>query len=925
MLPPADPVRLAIPTSAPPPRRAGVPLIATLAPLAMSLAVWAMTQSVLSLLFAGLGPVVAVAGFVDARRQAGRHRREEAARLEAAFARLRARLDEIVEHERRRRERLCAPDGEDLDRWAAERWSAPPGADAPIPVRVGRGSVPSPVRLDRDEAAPPLPAGFAADAELLLAAARQVVDAALVEDAADGVGIVGPQALAVAVARAVVLQAAAALPPGGELEAPAGESWAALLPHRLVTAPERRMILRSGAREVRVAWERDARDLPPGCGCLIALDAGTRPPAVDRADARERARRLASTATRLGLARGVGPLPDRVELAELLTSGVDPSPDARGGRAATLTAPVGRDADGPVIVDLVTDGPHALVGGTTGSGKSELLVSWVLAMAHGRSPAEVTFLLVDFKGGAAFAPLAGLPHVVGTLSDLDARLTRRAIESLRAELLRRERLLADAGARSIEGLPPGALARLVVVVDEFAAVVAGQPELHDVFADLAARGRSLGLHLVLCTQRPAGVVRDGVLANVTLRIGLRMTDRADSIALLGDDGAARLPADARGRAVLGGDGITRAFQVAIADPGTLAAAGAAAAGGESPPRPWLDPLPPVVPREAIGAATAEAIPFGLVDLPAEQRQPIAVHRPGAHGHLLVLGAGGAGRTAALALLAASPGAIVLPSSPADAWQVLGRLLRDRAPERRLLIADDLDLLLGRVGADERHELLELLGRLLREGPARSIGIAAAAQRLAGALAPLGGLFGSRLVLRMPSRDEHVLAGGAGAEFDPAAPPGSGRWRGAVVQVAWPGPDGLPPAPRPELPTIAPQPDRPLGVVAARPAALRPALAAAGWRVIELGNGTSSGTGADPRPTPTGREVVLGDPDAWQADWALLGRARRGLRLAVVGCSAAELRAIARPREAPPPLGDEPGECWLVEDGAVTRARLPGAA
>ncbi|MFW8745594.1 FtsK/SpoIIIE domain-containing protein, partial [Mesorhizobium japonicum] len=177
-----------------------------------------------------------------------------------------------------------------------------------------------------------------------------------------------------------------------------------------------------------------------------------------------------------------------------------------------LAAPIGRDADGPVIVDLVADGPHALVGGTTGSGKSELLVSWVLAMAHGRRPDEVAFLLVDFKGGAAFAPLAGLPHVVGILSDLDARLTRRAIESLRAELLRRERLLADAGVRSIDELPSGALARLVVVVDEFAAVVSGQPELHDVFADLAARGRSLGLHLVLCTQRPAGVVRDGVLA-----------------------------------------------------------------------------------------------------------------------------------------------------------------------------------------------------------------------------------------------------------------------------------------------------------------------------------------------------------------------------------------------------------------------------
>jgi DNA segregation ATPase FtsK/SpoIIIE, S-DNA-T family len=933
VLPPADPVRLALPASTAPPARHGIPIIATLAPVAMSLAVWAVTQSLLSLLFAGLGPLVALAGLVDARRQARRRRREETVRLGTALERLRSRTAEAGEAERVRLAGLCAPDGESLGRWAAERWSRPLGAGDPIPVRIGRGAAASPVRLDGDDAdaellgpqpAPALTAAWTALREETAA----LDDAPLVVDAVDGIGIAGPLPLAAAVARALALQAAAVLPPDGEVAAPASERWASALPHATVVGEDRRIVLRATERSVLVAWTRDERELPPGCGTIIRLDAGGRAPALALAEARVRAAALAEVAARLGIGSAVRALPERVALEELLAASTD-------AHSVGLAAPIGRDADGPVVVDLVADGPHALVGGTTGSGKSELLVSWVLAMAHGRRPDEVGFLLVDFKGGAAFAPLAGLPHVVGILSDLDARLTRRAIESLRAELLRRERLLADAGARSIAELPPGALARLVVVVDEFAAVVAGQPELHDVFGDLAARGRSLGLHLVLCTQRPAGVVRDGVLANVTLRIGLRMTDRADSIALLGDDGASRLPADARGRSVLGGDGTTRPFQVAIADPAATAAAianaelgpGAGAGAGAHAGaafRPWLDPLPTLLPRSAIGAASAEAVPFGLVDLPAEQRQPVAVHRPAAHGHLLILGAGGSGRTAALALFTAAPGAIVLPEDPADVWQLLELLLRETPRAPRLLLADDLDLVLGRTGPDERHELLELLARLLREGASRSLGVVASAQRLAGSLSPLAGLFGSRLLLRMPSREEHVLAGGAGADFDPAAPPGSGRWRGAVVQVAWAGEaEAVLPAPaRVPLPFVAPEPGRPLAIVAARPAGLAPGLRAAGYRLTEVGAETA--TTADPADAAP-HVVLLGDPDAWQADWTLLARARRELRIAVVGCSAAELRALVRPREAAPPLGSGPGECWLVEDGTVRRARLAGAA
>jgi S-DNA-T family DNA segregation ATPase FtsK/SpoIIIE len=950
VLPSAEPVVITLPPPGAPPARGGIPIVATLAPVALSLAIWAFTQSVLSLLFAGLGPLVALAGVFDTRRQRRRWRREERARLAGALERVGEQVAAAHEQERRRRMALCAPDGAALPRWAAERWVRSPAVGAPIPVRVGTGTVVSPVRLEGDG---PDVGGEASDtrggdlpAEVLAAwaglrrDAAELADAPILADAAEGVGVVGPIPLAAAVARAVIVQIAAASPPDDvTIAAPSTEAWVSVLPHAVrqrdpgsartghATGGAEQALVRFdgvGCRLV-VAWARDEASLPPGCSALVRVTPGDRIPALTRAEARERASVLADVAERHGLGAAAAALPDRVELRELVGADVRAVP-------GSLAAPIGRDARGPVVVDLVADGPHALVGGTTGSGKSELLVSWVLAMAHGRSPREVTFLLVDFKGGAAFAPLAGMPHVLGILSDLDARLTRRAIESLRAELLRRERLLAEAAARSIDELPTGRLARLVVVVDEFAAVVAGQPELHEVFTDLAARGRSLGLHLVLCTQRPAGVVRDGVLANVTLRIGLRMTDRADSIALLGDDDAATLPADARGRAVLRGDEGLRSFQVAIAGPGDIGHARRAPAaavdapsgtgmgtGTDAAPRPWLDPLPTVLPRSEIGAAAPDAIPFGLVDLPAEQRQPVAIHRPAAHGHLLVLGAAGAGRTTALAVLSAAPGATVLPDEPADAWHLLDLLLRDTDATvgRRLLIADDLDLLLGRVGLDDRHELTEQLARLLREGPARGVGIVASAQRIAGFLQPLAGLFGSRLLLRMPSREEHVLAGGTGAEFDAALPAGSGRWRGAVVQVAWPGTSGLPaPAPTP-VPVVGPATGRPLAIVATRPGAVLASLRSAGHRAAMVGAGSEPFRGPEESVEP---EVLVGDPDGWQTDWAALGRARRELPFVVIGCSATELRSVTRVRDVVPPLGPRPGECWLVEEGVVRRAR-----
>jgi DNA segregation ATPase FtsK/SpoIIIE, S-DNA-T family len=936
VLPAPAPERLTLPAPPAPAVRPAFPLVATLAPVAVSLALWMLTQSIYSLLFAALGPIVAVGGLVDGRVGRRRTARRERARYLAALDRTAVAVAEAEDRERQRLERLAPAGG-------GTGWGGPRGG--PVPVRVGRGTIEGAVDLAGDEP-DDAPDEVATALRAVRAAAADLPGAPIVVDARDGIGIVGPPVLTTAVARAIAVRIAARLSPvDAVVTTPPGEPWTDHLPHSIGAGAPARYEFRDGDDEpIVISWAEEEADLAVGCGILISAVAdggvtgghgvGPRdvvPDALTRAGAAAAASRLHSLAEARGL-RPVGErIPGDVALADLLPlTPLAREPDGQG----SLPAPIGRDADGPVVVDLVAQGPHAVIAGTTGSGKSELLIAWILGMASGRTPDEVTFLLVDFKGGSAFAPLAVLPHVLATLSDLDTRRTDRAIESMRAELRHRERVLAAAGARSIDDLPSGVLARLVIVVDEFAAVVSASPELHDVFGDLAARGRSLGLHLILCTQRPAGVIRDAVLANATLRLSLRVTDRADSMAILGSDAAARLPSEPRGRAVLLYDGAPRMLQLARAEP-----ADAARIAAEAPParaaRPWCEPLPLEVPLDSLPAA-GHGLAFGLMDLPAEQRQPVAAHDPGLHGHLLVLGGAGAGSSTALRTLAVSAVRAgrqvrIVPPEPADAWAVLAAVAEqstaDPRGEEAVLLLDDLDALVARFDTDYRHEFLELLTGIARGSGNARPAFVVAAHRLTGPLAGLAGIFGSRLLLRQTSREEHVLAGGDPRGFDPDLPPGAGTWRGAVVQVAraneteWRQTsaelDEAVPVPCPVIPADHPV----LAIIAGRPRAYLARLRATGARVIELG-GHAVPSPNELRVTPASSATVLvGDPEAWLADWAMLAAARRDWPMVLIDATAADHRALLRDRALPPPLGPTPGECWLTADGRTRRATL----
>ena len=180
---------------------------------------------------------------------------------------------------------------------------------------------------------------------------------------------------------------------------------------------------------------------------------------------------------------------------------------------------------------------------------------------------------MDFKGGAAFGPCAGLPHVVGLVTDLDDQLVARVLTSLGAELRRRERIFAKAGVADLDGYlrcrgpDDEQVARLVIVVDELRALVDEVPEFVSGMVRLAALGRSLGVHLVLATQRPAGVVSAEIQANVNLRIAFRVRDRADSLGILDDAAAADLSPGTPGRALASrGDGALVPFQAALVAP-----------------------------------------------------------------------------------------------------------------------------------------------------------------------------------------------------------------------------------------------------------------------------------------------------------------------------------------------------------------------
>lgn len=287
--------------------------------------------------------------------------------------------------------------------------------------------------------------------------------------------------------------------------------------------------------EIHLAWAYSYAQLPTWCEAVIPADQTP----VSQA-----------WWQMITHARSCASIPNDCDFTELSWNGIDAD--------YLLRAPIGQDSAGEVSIDLVSEGPHALIAGTTGSGKSEALRTWLLGLCARYSPARLRLVLVDYKGGSALAPLARLPHTEAVLTDLDPGKSARALRGLASCLAQREADFAQLQVKDLQqwyehyrqGKAPLPPPRILIVVDEFRVLADLHPTTLEIFSRLASQGRSLGLHLLYATQHPSGAVNTTMRANTELRIALRTITEAESLDIIGSGAAARIPR-IPGRAIIG--------------------------------------------------------------------------------------------------------------------------------------------------------------------------------------------------------------------------------------------------------------------------------------------------------------------------------------------------------------------------------------
>lgn len=465
-----------------------------------------------------------------------------------------------------------------------------------------------------------------------------------------------------------------------------------------------------------------------------------------------------------------GSVPATCSLGEVLPLTPAATADRWGssGQKDGLAVPLGLGAAGTKTVDLHHDGPHLLVAGTTGSGKSELLRSLTLALALSYPPERVNFFLIDFKGGSGLGPLSDLVHCVGLQTDLSSSEMERTLTSLRAELQLREQCLAAARVpdlsayRSTRAAEDFVLPHLVIVIDEFRMLVEDAPEVLRELLRIASIGRSLGIHLIMATQRPQGALTADIRANVTSSIALRVQSDMESVDVVNCRSAAAISVDAPGRAFLArGTEAAEEFQgasLAVAAGGDSCPvvvhrtidflAGQVTGPGKAPasvptPAEAVEPLAAMVrnlctqqekqvPRRPVapplpadlevpasgGQSPCSAVPgsrplepvnlsgevrLGLMDVPEQQRVEALAWSPARHSHAAFIGNPASGAGAALELAV--------------------HTLMTRGSESHFYILDATGALLplasaGRVGAlaglDDLRRGVRILERLVRE-------------------------------------------------------------------------------------------------------------------------------------------------------------------------------------------------------------------
>lgn len=372
-----------------------------------------------------------------------------------------------------------------------------------------------------------------------------------------------------------------------------------------------------------------------------------------------------------------------------------------------LSAQIGvGNGNRPVYLDIheKQHGPHGLVAGTTGSGKSETLQTFILSLILNYHPDEVAFILIDYKGGGMANLFQGIPHIAGTITNIDdsgadTNQTHRALVSLQSEIKRRQRVFNDYSVNHIDaysrlykdGRATEAMPHLIIISDEFAELKKEQPDFIKELVSAARVGRSLGIHLILATQKPSGVVDDEIWSNSRFKLCLRVQDRQDSMEMLKRPEAALLTKTGRGYLQIGNNESFELFQsgwsgaayapdenVQLTRDTTVSMIGldgselvvrgkkkanknsktqldacvdyireTAAENHISSARPlWLPMLPSFIAAEELEGPEDDGITavLGRADMPEKQLQPLfTVHFP-ACGNILVSGVTGCGKS-----------------------------------------------------------------------------------------------------------------------------------------------------------------------------------------------------------------------------------------------------------------------------------------
>lgn len=383
--------------------------------------------------------------------------------------------------------------------------------------------------------------------------------------------------------------------------------------------------------------------------------------------------------------------------------------------AKSLAVPLGvRAVDDYVNLNLheKAHGPHGLIAGTTGSGKSELVQSYILSLAVNFHPYEVAFLLIDYKGGGMANLFRDLPHLLGTITNLDGAQSTRAMASIKSELARRQAIfnlynvnhINDYSKKFRGGEAQEPLPHLFIISDEFAELKKEKPDFMKELVSTARVGRSLGVHLILATQKPTGVVDDQIWSNSRFKIALKVQNESDSREILKTSDAANITNPGRAYLQVGNNEIYELFQSAWSGApysdeegrekvddrvyvvnqlgqGELVNQDLSEEVGESGvaktqlsaivdyihayyegidtvevKKPWLPPLPEQIVspwglRTANGASLNLAVPLGLIDIPERQAQEEYVHDFAEDGNLLYVASPGYGKTVFLTTVA----------------------------------------------------------------------------------------------------------------------------------------------------------------------------------------------------------------------------------------------------------------------------------